>query len=57
MFPLQAAVGAAAAFVNAKLTRDAVGKTLGDITSLLANMSKYKILYYWIETAARWGLS
>ncbi|XP_040002374.1 laminin subunit gamma-2 [Xiphias gladius] len=36
----QAAVGAAAAFVNAKLTRDAVGKTLGDITSLLANMNQ-----------------
>ncbi|XP_040911632.1 laminin subunit gamma-2 [Toxotes jaculatrix] len=36
----QAAVGAAAAFSNAKQTRDAVGKTLRNVNSLLANMNK-----------------
>ncbi|XP_035025549.1 laminin subunit gamma-2 [Hippoglossus stenolepis] len=36
----QAAVGAAAAFNNASLTRDAVGKTLGEIRRLLANMNQ-----------------
>ncbi|XP_026230068.1 laminin subunit gamma-2 [Anabas testudineus] len=35
-----AAIGATAAFNNAKQTRDAVGKTLGDINSLLANMNQ-----------------
>lgn len=43
MFPLQAAIGATAAFNNAKQTRDAVGKTLRDINSLLANMSECKV--------------
>lgn len=36
----QAAVGAAAAFDNAKRTRAAVGQTLRDINSLLANMNQ-----------------
>ncbi|XP_035489050.2 laminin subunit gamma-2 [Scophthalmus maximus] len=36
----QAADGAAAAFGNARQTRDAVGKTLADIGRLLANMNK-----------------
>ncbi|XP_026169484.1 laminin subunit gamma-2 [Mastacembelus armatus] len=36
----QAAVGAAAAFNNAKQARDAVGKTLRDINGLLANMNQ-----------------
>ncbi|KAK2822902.1 hypothetical protein Q5P01_022967 [Channa striata] len=35
-----AAIGAAAAFNNAKQTKDAVGKTLRDINSLLANMNQ-----------------
>ncbi|CAN9502851.1 unnamed protein product [Ophioblennius macclurei] len=35
-----AAVGAAAAFLNAQRTRDAVGKTLRDINSMLANMGQ-----------------
>ncbi|KAI3375169.1 hypothetical protein L3Q82_021076, partial [Scortum barcoo] len=36
----QAAVGAAAAFNNARRTKDAVGKTLQHINNLLANMNK-----------------
>ncbi|XP_060940860.1 laminin subunit gamma-2 [Limanda limanda] len=36
----QAAVGAAAAFDNANVTRDAVGRTLGGIRRLLANMNQ-----------------
>ncbi|XP_078121302.1 laminin subunit gamma-2 [Sander vitreus] len=36
----QAAVGATGAFNNAKQTRDAVGKTLRDISSMLANMNQ-----------------
>ncbi|XP_034743237.1 laminin subunit gamma-2 isoform X1 [Etheostoma cragini] len=36
----QAAAGATGAFNNAKQTRDAVGKTLRDISSLLANMNQ-----------------
>ncbi|GAA6228356.1 laminin subunit gamma-2 [Lates japonicus] len=36
----QAAAGAAAAFNNARHTRDAVGKTLRDINSMLANMNQ-----------------
>ncbi|KAM9349467.1 laminin subunit gamma-2 [Symphorus nematophorus] len=36
----QAAVGVAAAFGNARQTRDAVGKTLQDINNLLANMNQ-----------------
>ncbi|XP_049930403.1 laminin subunit gamma-2 [Epinephelus moara] len=36
----EAAAGAAAAFRNARETRDAVGKTLRDINSMLANMNK-----------------
>lgn len=46
MFPLQAAVGATAAFNNAKQTRAAVGKTLRDINSLLANMSECKVFIH-----------
>lgn len=41
MSPLQAADGAAAAFNNAKKTRDAVGETLRNINSMLANLSEY----------------
>lgn len=36
----EAAVGAAAAFNNARDAKDAVGKTLRDISSMLANMNK-----------------
>lgn len=36
----QAAAGATAAFSNAKLAKDAVGKTLQDINSFLANMNQ-----------------
>lgn len=46
MFHLQASFGAAAAYKDARHTRDAVGKTLSDINNLLGSIGM-KTAYSW----------